>query len=341
MKFFDGLYSYEIVLLGLGAVLFVALLIAFLYLVFQGKPFLALLGFFLIPIAMIGYPSITSIQFKDGVVTISKQTAQLEQDPTNKSLRKSLDTAIARIQARPAASADTSVTLARAQFALGNETAAESNLQKALAASPNLLAAQNLKAKIALTPNLSTLATQVERNPEDAGARAELHKQLAVATSEPIANPETLAAVAHAQATVGNHEEALQTAKKALAIDPNSTAAKRVEIREQRGAAIGSTIGAIAGTQMAARLTSEVDTNRPGSDYRNFDLGEPRPELCSEACARDANCKAYTYVKPGVQENPEPRARCWLKSDTPNPVANSCCVSGVKRTVARRGLVQR
>jgi len=237
MKFLEGLYSYEIVLLALGVVLFVALLVAFLYLVFQGKPFAALLGFFLIPIAMIGYPSIKSIQFKDGVVTISKQTAQLEQDSTNKSLRESLHTAIAKIQARPAASADTSVTLARAQFALGNETAAKSNLQKALAASPNLPAAQNLKAKMELTGNLSTLATQVEENPEDAGARAELHKQLAVATSEPIANPEALAAVAHAQATVGNHKQALQSAEKALAIDPNSTAAKRVQIRVRKAMA--------------------------------------------------------------------------------------------------------
>jgi hypothetical protein len=71
----------------------------------------------------------------------------------------------------------------------------------------------------------------------------------------------------------------------------------------------------------------EYDTNRPGGDYRSFDLVEPRLELCENACAKDAQCKAYTYVKPGIQG---PHARCWLKSSVPNSLANSCCISRVK-----------
>jgi len=76
----------------------------------------------------------------------------------------------------------------------------------------------------------------------------------------------------------------------------------------------------------------EPNKDRPGMDYRNFDLSEARPELCQTACESDARCKAYTYVKPGVQG---PHARCWLKSGVPNAVANECCISGVKNvTVA-------
>ena len=79
----------------------------------------------------------------------------------------------------------------------------------------------------------------------------------------------------------------------------------------------------------ASRLTVEQNTDRPGGDYKNFDLSQPRYESCRDACANDANCTAYTYVKPGVQG---PNARCWLKSGPPAPAGSSeCCISGVKR----------
>lgn len=71
----------------------------------------------------------------------------------------------------------------------------------------------------------------------------------------------------------------------------------------------------------------EVDTDRPGADYKNFDLPQAKPVLCWEACQGDPNCKAFTYVKPGMQGA---SARCWLKSDVPAPVKNDCCESGLK-----------
>ena len=73
--------------------------------------------------------------------------------------------------------------------------------------------------------------------------------------------------------------------------------------------------------------TLEPGVDRPGSDYRNFDLDETRPELCQQACANEATCRAFTYVKPGVQG---PKARCWLKNAVPAPKPSDCCTSGVK-----------
>jgi hypothetical protein len=71
----------------------------------------------------------------------------------------------------------------------------------------------------------------------------------------------------------------------------------------------------------------EHDVDRPGSDYRNFDLPAQNPGLCLDSCSADTNCKAWTYVKPGVQGA---KARCWLKNAVPAPVPASCCVSGLK-----------
>ena len=72
----------------------------------------------------------------------------------------------------------------------------------------------------------------------------------------------------------------------------------------------------------------EWNTDRPGKDYKNFDLPSDDPQLCLNACNGEAQCKAWTYVKPNTTQGFPPR--CWLKNDVPNPVSNTCCVSGVK-----------
>ena len=74
-------------------------------------------------------------------------------------------------------------------------------------------------------------------------------------------------------------------------------------------------------------LTTEMDTDRPGINYKNFDLDSPDYNVCKQECEKAPQCKAYTYVKPGVQGN---KARCWLKSGIPDAVPSDCCISGKK-----------
>jgi hypothetical protein len=69
----------------------------------------------------------------------------------------------------------------------------------------------------------------------------------------------------------------------------------------------------------------ENDTNRFGGDYTSRVLASA--EQCQSACAGEAQCKAWTWVKPGVQG---PQAKCWLKNSVPVASKNNCCVSGVK-----------
>ena len=74
--------------------------------------------------------------------------------------------------------------------------------------------------------------------------------------------------------------------------------------------------------------------DRPGSDFFSFDLPYSEFEAsissantCRIACTKHTLCRAYTYVKPGIQG---PRARCYLKNRVPDAVADSCCSSGVR-----------
>lgn len=75
--------------------------------------------------------------------------------------------------------------------------------------------------------------------------------------------------------------------------------------------------------------SQEFDTDRPGFDFQNFDLGAADYSLCAQACNSDDRCEAWTYVKPGIQG---PMARCWLKTAVPAAIASNCCISGSRST---------
>jgi hypothetical protein len=70
------------------------------------------------------------------------------------------------------------------------------------------------------------------------------------------------------------------------------------------------------------------DVDLPGSDYRNFETTKRGDAECGQACFDDsASCKAWTWTRPGVQAA---NGKCWLKDAVPTPVANNCCVSGLR-----------
>lgn len=77
----------------------------------------------------------------------------------------------------------------------------------------------------------------------------------------------------------------------------------------------------------ADALSLEPGMDRMGSDYDSLALDQADPQLCRAACAADLKCKAYTYVKPGVQG---PQAVCFLKSSAAPASASDCCVSGLR-----------
>lgn len=77
----------------------------------------------------------------------------------------------------------------------------------------------------------------------------------------------------------------------------------------------------------------EFRTDRPGSDFSIpgvFDapilLDDGSAETCQSICRGFGQCRAWTYVLPGIQG---PEARCWLKDAVPAGVSDDCCVSGV------------
>lgn len=72
----------------------------------------------------------------------------------------------------------------------------------------------------------------------------------------------------------------------------------------------------------------EPNSDRPGGDYMNMNFPSNwGAEACQALCKANGTCKAWTWVKAGVQgANP----RCWLKQSVPPKIASNCCTSGVK-----------
>jgi hypothetical protein len=84
----------------------------------------------------------------------------------------------------------------------------------------------------------------------------------------------------------------------------------------------------IPGLGVAAHPRYQNGVDLPGGDIENFDLARSDVRLCDVACARKPECRAFTFVRPGVQGA---SAHCWLKNTVPAPQASDCCVSGVRR----------
>jgi tetratricopeptide (TPR) repeat protein len=231
MKLFDGLYAYEIVLLILGIVLFVAILIAFLRQVFTKQPYGGLLAFFVLPIIMIGFPSFQSFKIAGVEADLAAKTQAVQQNPTDSNARTALQQDAEQLASRPVADAEVNANLAAAQFALGNETSAKVNLQKALQANPNLPAAQEVKRKIELSDKLATLVPQVEAAPADEAAKQELNQTVTQLSRVRVANPNTLAHLAQAYATLGKQQEAQQHLEVAAKINPGAPAVKAAEMK--------------------------------------------------------------------------------------------------------------
>jgi hypothetical protein len=81
-----------------------------------------------------------------------------------------------------------------------------------------------------------------------------------------------------------------------------------------------------AGAQPAR---AQVNYDRPGGDYTNFNVRPADPAICAQRCDREGRCRAWAFRYP-TGDNTSGAGVCWLKSSVPQRVEDSCCASGVR-----------
>ncbi|MFY0630374.1 MAG: hypothetical protein JXR05_08330 [Flavobacteriaceae bacterium] len=96
----NNLYIYEIVLLFLGVFLFMILCGVLVYYVVKKENIKKLLFFFMIPIIMIGYPSIQEIQIEKDKIAISKYKEQIRENPNDSTAIEKTEELIGSLEGR-------------------------------------------------------------------------------------------------------------------------------------------------------------------------------------------------------------------------------------------------
>jgi hypothetical protein len=70
------------------------------------------------------------------------------------------------------------------------------------------------------------------------------------------------------------------------------------------------------------------DTSFNGGTRITF-YSSPSFEQCQADCAANANCKVFTWIRPGAY-NPGDSPMCYLMSAVTDKVTHACCISGVR-----------
>jgi len=231
MPLFDGLHLYEVALAVAGVLLFLVLLLLLARQVWTQRPYGGLLVFFALPVIMIGWPSIQKVKIGADFISLEKDLATLQQNPKDATIRKNVAEQVKKLTSRPISNTDIVATIAKAQFELGDQTASEATVDKALAVAPHAAGLLEVKKRIQLNERLKDLTTIVEKNPANIEAKSELQAASGLAPAVSTANPEFLNTAAAAALPIGHTSEAVALNSKALEIDPTSTKGNQLRQR--------------------------------------------------------------------------------------------------------------
>ncbi len=141
---FGDLLIYEVVLLGLGILLFFVLITTFIIYVFKNEPVKKLLLFFPFPIIMIAYPSIQGIEIAKDKIRIAKTQEEIMNNPSDSVARKKTEKYANHIEKR-ANSVKDFTTVSKSNLLLGNTEKAITFAEKALKEDKNNQIALDLK----------------------------------------------------------------------------------------------------------------------------------------------------------------------------------------------------
>lgn len=253
MSNFEGLSFFETVLLFMGVFLFVVLVFLLIWNVIKQKPFKALLGFFVVPIVMIGYSSIKSVEWKGITLNLQNATDSVNADPGNTALRSTLMSLLSQIEEKGKtllSSPNATATVAQAQASLGNYDSASHYLSVANSLDPTnpklAVVRQQVSQQVAEEQGLKDQAavlddqlTKLQTAPRDPQAVETITRTLSTLKRPVYADSSSVLTVAKALATVGQGQRSLDKIDKVIQANPKSTTALQLKKQVQDSAFAG------------------------------------------------------------------------------------------------------
>ena len=209
MSALEGLLLHEIIFLFLGILLFLVLLFVLVYLVLNKRAIKSLPFFFVIPILMIGWPSVEKIKFSGALGDLEIALRNLEANPSDSAAQAEVRVRIAEIEKRPVSSPTTLLTLADARAAVGDTTEALTYVTRVLEDEPDLPAAIDRRDNLVIPKvGIDIKTSQLQQNPSDSTARKRLEESISTIEKLKIASPDALLKLAKAKAAIGDTAEA-------------------------------------------------------------------------------------------------------------------------------------
>lgn len=234
---FDGLLPYEIMLSILGVTFFLILLFLLVYLIVKERKFGAILGFFIIPIIMIGFPGIRKIQYKDWIIELREELAQATDSTPSPEKQEQIEEILTRLNPERISSYDHSILVAEAYTYVGDTLKAYLSAEKALEAEPSSHQAMELKRMLSDNPKVQVELNirEVRQNPSDQELRRELNQSLQEIVPTPSTEgPADYVLIARAKKVLGEEEAAKKYIDSALVIDPDYSNARKLNRRMER-----------------------------------------------------------------------------------------------------------
>jgi hypothetical protein len=149
MNIFQNLCPHESILMILGIVLFAALIFAFIWSVVKEKKYAILLPFFLLPVIMVGYPSLGTIKYENNKFELENQKQKLFEGDFTPEEYEAFTNAYLTIAQSCKSNHDPEAqeSMAEAQLATGNFEEAREIANRTLTLQPGNAAAQEIVRK--------------------------------------------------------------------------------------------------------------------------------------------------------------------------------------------------
>lgn len=232
----QGLLLYELILLITGGILFLVLVFALVWYVIKNKRIISLFPFFILPVIMIGWPTIVSISFDKGKIKINKLAMDVDKNPSDTTARKKLEESIAGVnRARVEKDPEALTSLSRAYYSLGKYDSAMLFTNKALIIKPNSPEAKKLnktiQEEIRIKTNFQNNIRQLDNNlqnidPGNSTQNTETINKVAdiLKTAEvpTYTDEKSNLSIAKGLATVNDVDKSLEIVNKVLKVNPAS-----------------------------------------------------------------------------------------------------------------------
>ncbi len=164
-KLVDGLLLHEIAMFVFGGLFFLVLLFLIILFALRKRPLKSLLPFFVLPIIMLGWPSIAKIQLTNEGLAFERMLNEVQKDPDNEEKKLELQAHIDQLEGRNVQNPEILVNLARGKYALGQDAEALNTIDKIPETIQEEVGAEGLKATILVTQDIARKFEQAEKTP--------------------------------------------------------------------------------------------------------------------------------------------------------------------------------